>query len=189
MTARIPHSQLHGESRHTFTQPPQPHQLALVASGQLDPQQGRGAPLQALLFCEVSSAHRYIIYMDRLQDYFPPYCKQPDSYSLFFHPVTPRLVDCLRLCDGTCTITLQPTRMLDMDMVTSTLVQRIQPGAKLRRGQSQSSLASSPIGANNGVAGRCPTLGRRRVVSVLVVDLRSRTHSDDHGPRCHDVHL
>jgi hypothetical protein len=79
--------------------------------------------------------------------------------------------------------------MLDVDLVTSTLVQRIQPGAKLRRGQSQSSLASSPFGANNRVAGRRPTLGRRRVVFVLVVDLRPRTHSDDHGPRCHDVHL
>jgi hypothetical protein len=79
MTAPIPHSQRHGESRHTFTQPPQPQQLALVAPSQLDLQQGRGVPLQALLFCEVSSAHRYTIYMDGLQDYFPPYCKQPDS--------------------------------------------------------------------------------------------------------------
>lgn len=79
MTARIPHSQLHGESRYTFTQPPQPQQLALVASCQLDLQQGRGVPLQALLICEVPSAHRHIIYMDGLQDNIPPYCEQPDS--------------------------------------------------------------------------------------------------------------
>jgi hypothetical protein len=79
--------------------------------------------------------------------------------------------------------------MLDMDLVTSTLVQRFQPGAKLQGGQSKSSLASSPSRANNGVAGRCPTLVHRRVVFVLVIDIRSRTHSDDRGPRCHDVHL
>ena len=44
-------------------------------------------------------------------------------------PVTPCFVDSICLCDGTCTIILQPTTMLDMDLVSSTLMQCIQPSA------------------------------------------------------------
>ena len=46
-------------------------------------------------------------------------------------PLTLCFVDCLCLCNGTCTITLQPTPMLDMDLVSSTLMQCIQPSAQL----------------------------------------------------------
>ena len=103
----------------------------MVGPSQLDLQQSRRLSPQLLLCRDVSSTHRHPIYMDRLQDYFSSYCEFP--YPLPFllpSPVTPCFIDGLCLCDGTCTIIIQPTPMLDMDLVSSTLMQCIQPSAQ-----------------------------------------------------------
>jgi hypothetical protein len=156
---------------------------------QLNLQQSGRVSLRLLLRCDVSFAYCHSIYMDGLQDYFPSHCKPPYHFAFLLHPMTPCFVDYLCLCHGTCTIILQFTPVLDMDLVSSSVVQCIQPGAQLRRGQSQSSLAPSPSRSNNRVPSHCPTLGHRRVMFILVINIRPRARFDDDGPRGHDVHI
>ncbi len=150
----------------------------MVGPCQLDLQQSRTLPPQLLLCRDVSSTHRRPIYMDTFL-----------SVTFCLASRDAHFVDGLCLCNGTCTIILQPTPMLDMDLVSSTVMQCIQPSAQLRRRQSQSSLAPSPLRANNRVPSYCSAVGHRRVMSILVINLRPRPRSDDHGPRGHDLHI
>ena len=140
------------------------------------------------LSSDISFAYCRPIYMDRLQDYFSSHCKPLYSLPFHLHPLTPCFIDCLCLCNGTCTIIIQITPVLDIGLVSFTLIQSIQPSSQLRRRQTQSSLASSSSRANNQVPGYCPALGRRRVVSIIVINLRPKPRSDDRGPRGRVLH-